>query len=329
MSASKVLTEWGVMVEAEAAYGDGATMVAGEDGLLALERPDVDYDWLHDGQRRGESGPMSHGIKRVGKSGLFGNVPIVCEAHGAGEAYSASKVPNIHDILVACGFTGTVDTTPGSEKYTYVPGAGVSAGIEVYNLEHKYILKGCYGDLSISSDAPDVPAWEFAMQGLLTQPSEAAVPSITYPTVVPPKAVGISFTLGNYTGGIVRGFDLSLNHEISSRVDQNVAAGHGGFTLGGCRPTLNLTVEADAFTGDPYHGADAINPYQLAELATALALSFQIGSTQYNKWKLEASAAQIVDVEETDDGPSGLWVLTIELNPTTSGGKDNLTLTFD
>lgn len=329
MSSTKRVTEWGLLVKPEASYGAGGTPSASTDGVLVLERPSVEIDWAADGKRRGEGGPMSHGIKRVPKSGAFAQLAAICEAHGYGAAYSATNVPNIHDLAIAAGLAAEVDTTEDSETVTYTPGTAVSAVVEAYERAQKFILKGVYADLNISADAGAVPVWEFPLVGIPTLPTDLAVPTITYPTVQPPIAEGLTLSIGDFASAVVRSFEFALNRENTPRLDANAAAGHGGYSIGGINPTLEVLCEATALQTTPFHGAAGLDPYQLAEAATAIAVSLTVGATQYNKWTLSGTAAQLVDVADDEDGASAIWTLVFELNPTTSGGKDNLSILFD
>lgn len=331
MSATKDRNEWGVLLDVEGAYNGGATLTAADDGFLVQDEPWAPPRYVHHGERRGDRGPMNVGQKRVKKSGRFSDPTLVHEAAGAGVAYSASDRPSPHVGLRIAGFDATIDATAGSEKYDYTFGTGTSGAAELYAREEKLALQGIYADLAIILGEDDlVPVWELPLQGLLTSlPSEASVPSITYPGVEPPVAESIQLKFGNFASAVVRSFEFRLNREISPRIDKN-QAGHAGFTPGARRPTLVAVIEAASLTGSPYHDAGGIDPYQLSELASDIALSLQVGSTQYKRWKLTAPAAQLVeDIEPEDDGANALWRLNWELNPTAAGAKDNVTATFD
>ncbi len=329
MSAGKTLNEWGVLIKEEASYGAGGTLSPATDGVLVLEQPTVTYSYIHDGQRRGERGPMNLGIRRAKKLGRAGQVTLVHEAAGAGAAYSASQRPSAHTLLRICGFDAQLTTTSGQEKYTYTPGTGTSGVLEVYTRGQKYLLKGAYGDLVIAADGPGIPSWEVAVQALADLPTDAAVPAITYPTVQPPVAEQITLQLGTFAAAVVRSFRLELQRELSPRANIN-AAGHAGFTPGARRPRLQVVIEAASLVASPYHSASGIDPYQLTELASAISVSLQVGSTQYNRWRISAPNAQLAEpVEEAEDGATATWTLTWDLLPSTPAAKDGVSIVFD
>ena len=278
---------------------------------------------------------MGMGMKNVKKSGRFGTLTLVHEAAGAGAAYSASQKPSLHTLLKIAGFDATLVTTEGAETYTYTPGSvtptepiGPGGVGEFYARQQKAKLSGILADLNISSDGPDIPVWEFPLSGMAELPTEASVPEITYPVILPPKAESITLTLGSFATAICRRFSLSLGRELSARADQN-STGHKGFRAGRINPVLEVEIEANSFVTTPFHSADGIDPYNLAELATAVALSLVVGSVKYNKWKISAPAAQLEPVDEGEDGPSALWTLRWSLKPSTPGLKDNLSILFD
>jgi len=324
----KSRNEFGVLLKEEASYGDGGTLAGASDGILVNEEAWPELGYIHDGARRGESGPVATGLQNVKKSGRFAEVPLIAEAHGGGAAYSASVKPNVHVPLLLAGFDATLDATGGSEKYTYALGAGSSGVGEFYAREQMIKMLGILADLSITADGPEVPVWEFALSGLAELPTEAAVPSITYPSVKPPKAENITLQMGSFGSAVVRSHGLSLNRSLSARGDQN-SGGHKGFKGGTRFPTLEVEIEADSFVSDPYHAAGGINPYQLAELATALSLSLVVGDTQYNRYKINASNAQLQPVGDDEDEASAIWTLTFDLRPSAPGQKDNFTIVFD
>lgn len=330
MSSEKLINEWGVLVDVESVYGDGGTLTAADDGVLVLEQPVVSPEYAHDGARRGERGPMALGIKRVGKSGLTGAVSLVTEPAGAGAAYAAAVFPNIHKLLLLAGLDDTLDVTGSAESYTYIPGAGDSGGLEIYTREQKYILAGAYTDLVIAAAGPEIPVAEFAVQGLLTKPTDSAVPAITYPSVDPPKAEAMVVDIGDFLAAVVRSFTFSLNRSISPRMNQNAAGGHAGFVYGFGVPTLELEIEATDLQTTPFHKVAGLDPYVLAENATPLDLTLTVGSTQYNQYTIDANQAQLnAPIDDGEDGAAAIWTLSFDLLPSTPALKDNFSIVFD
>src|SRR5688572_18026894 len=123
MGSPKTLTLYGLLAKAEVTYGTAVVLAGATDGVDLIRRPAIKTDYMHQGARAGKS-PASHGGRaRVGRMGRFGTGTVAIEPCGAGAAYSASVLPNVHNWMRASGFTPTVVTTVSSESVTYAPHA--------------------------------------------------------------------------------------------------------------------------------------------------------------------------------------------------------------
>lgn len=342
MSAPKTVNAWGFMAKVQAAYGTPETLAAGSDGVLLLERPEIDLDqFVHDGSRGRVPGGATR--MRVAQSGRFGTASLVAEMIGSGAAYSGSVFPSLHRLLQGCGLQATLDATPGSEKYTYAPETGPS-GLDALTMEGYLagMLKrmyDAYGTFEITADGPVVPRWDFSFSGRGDAPTDVAIPTITsYPPAsrLPPKAENIAFTLGLFTGGVVRSFHFLANREHDAARTNLNSGGHAGFTPGGRNPILEVVLEQPVLTtGSPWSAAGTLNPYKLAEEGSLHLCSLQIGSTQFNRWKLfagsptSAAQAKVIEVEEGEDGPTAIWTLRIEFYPSTYLANDEFSIVTD
>jgi hypothetical protein len=72
----------------------------------------------------------------------------------------------------------------------------------------------------------------------------------------------------------------------------------------------------------------SLDPYTLQKNATVFAYDLALGATQYNRFKIASSNAQILEVANQDDRGFAAWELTIRLN-NSSALNDAVTLTFD
>lgn len=324
MSAPKLRTQFGFMAKVESTYGTAVALAGATDGILPIEPPDVTLEYVHDGSRQGRSVGVGT-IKRVAKSGRSAKLTATVEAHGFGAAYSASNLPNVDRLLKAAGYGATVTVGAGTETVTYQPVASAFASLtaEAFVNAMKYALVGVYADLSASGQAGDIPKFEFPLSGIMPAvESDAAVPAITYPTPTPPKGESMLVTIGTYLPAIVKEWSFTLGRELNPRAYDNTNARHGGFSPGRINPMMELVVEMTALQSTPFHNVSGLHARELAERGTQIACSLIIGSLQYNKYKLTGPQAQIVDVEEVEDGPTSQWRLKIEMPPAVSGGVD-------
>jgi hypothetical protein len=314
MSAEKLTTIFGAMVKEEASYGVGATFSLAQDGVLLRGPATLARAFVSAGER----GPSPSGmglLKRAQPMGKTGTVALEVEYAGGGAAYSASVKPNFHRLMRAAGYTATLDSTGASESYTYapetwdgtVPPSFTSIAAELYARGEKVVLAGAYADLALSAEAGAMPIATFNLSGIPGDASDTALPAIVYPSVIPPKVETFSFQLGTYTAAKVRSVEFALNRTIAERSIY-------GYAVGRRAPTLTVTMEAPIFdTSSPWHTATELHPVKLMEAATALSLSLTMGVTQYNRLTLNAPAAIITNVEESEEDPVALTTLTIEL----------------
>lgn len=332
----KLNTIYALLAKLEASYNAGGAPSPTTDGILLEERPKLTLAYANDGARPATGLTLGH-QRRAKPTGRTGSFPVKHAAKGAGAAYSASVWPSLHVLLRAAGFDAAVDTTLGAEKYTYTPTPGptgyASASLSAYLRGELVPLTGVLADLtSWAFQGPHVPVFEFALQGLVGAISDAGVPAITYPGLAldAPRAVNVTFTLGNLTQAVVRSATLKLGRKLTPRLDVNSAAGHAGFAPGERAPTLEVVYETPALATTPFTAAATIDPYQLYDAGTPVACSLAIGGTQYDKYHWAFPAAQIEKApEEADDGPVACTKLSLQLNPSTIAANDDLSIIFD
>lgn len=338
MSSAKTITVIGLLAKIEASYNAGGSLSTSTDGIQLNEWAEFSPEYANDGARAAPPGTTGY-QRRVASSGRTGSPTFKIEPKGAGAAYSASVVPHGHVLRRAAGFDAAVTTTGGSEKWDYTPSAGptgyASLVASLYGRGELYPFTGVYLDYSVGADGPVIPIEEYAAHGLLGDATDVSVPTITYPlgAIDPPKSVGASlFSLGNFTGAILRKWSFKLGRTIGPRLNQNTAAGHAGFGVVRRTPQLEVTVEATTRQTTPFHAATAIDPDKLYDAATSLAVAINIGSTQYNRWKLTGPAAQIMTpprYEGEADNGAAVWSLTLQLNPSAINLNDEVKITYD
>lgn len=334
---TKLNTLIGLLLKLEGSYAAGGSVSSATDGFLLAEPATPTLEYIHDGSHQAPPG-MTGYLKRVAPSGRGFTVPVKHEAKGPGAAYSASVLPSVHVALRIAGFDAAIDTTGGAEKVTYTPSPGAvsfaSALAEFYARQQKWPGTGIYATLDrIGAEGPVVPLFEFTMRGLAGAIADAVVPAITYPalTISPPKATSIAFALGNYSANaVVRKWALEGASPASgARANQN-STGHQGFARGGRRtPVLNVTIEAPALTGSPFHASGGLDPYQLYDAATEVDCQLTVGATQYNKYKIQPGKVQLMGPPEEDEDEGGaLWTLKLQCNPTAINNNDDVSIIF-
>lgn len=211
---------------------------------------------------------------------------------GRGVAYAAGTRPEIDLPFRGARASSTVDTTPGSETVTYQPtdteevmtlyvvvdipgGSALSAQ-----------LVGAIGTVRFSGRAGEMFRADFSFMGALQERADITYTGGTLaPTPQFPTLKSALFQIGatNYAPRIAEvGFDVG--NRIIPIPSINSAQGVVGHTVIDRRPE---------FTIDPEAGREADSGWwdALSDGDPLKDMSFQLGSVQYNRIKVQASAA--------------------------------------
>ncbi|NUO62803.1 MAG: hypothetical protein HOQ34_04435 [Gemmatimonadaceae bacterium] len=348
MSAGKNVLRRAASAVISASYNQGGQTVTYPGDAFHVHD---DFEFLEqyqfDGARAGTAAGSSVQL-RDAKAGRFLDVELAHRVRPGGAAYSASVVPTIDRWLRAHGMTKTLVTTVGSESVTYkafTDGTWESLYGELYAGKDLGVYTGGYVYKWVHTAADlGVPVFAFNLKATMTNRiSDAAVPTISaYPNanVAHPKGAGSTLTINANSNGAfqgkVRSATLTSERTIDDRQGQSetvmgsTASGHAGFQLGRYTQTLEITVESTATRAANYSSATLLDPERCAEEATPCAIAYQVGLTQYNRYKFTSSNwAQIVEAKRDKAGAIRLWNLTIQLTPSSEVNDDGLSVVFD
>lgn len=336
---AKLVTLLGLLGKEEATYGTAIALTTTSDGLLMQfsDRNQANL-WPLNYSYDGDLGPsVASGAttKRAAPAGKSVGFSLPFRAKGAGAAYAAATVPNLHKIIKACGFTGTLTSTSASEKWTYVPtaeGTGyTSLTLNMYARGQLHVGLGAVGTLNIQMDNQSPPVWTMDGRAIATTaPTDVAVPSVTYPSfaTIPPSATSAVVSIGSFVTPVLLSGSFSFNRGIDNpRVP--ISGTHLGFVPSGRGPRLTMTIEATALVGSPYHTSAGLDPYNLRDAATSIAVSIAIGSTQYNRYTITMTTAQLMAVTDGSNGPTATWTLEFAGHGSTPVLDDDCSIVFD
>lgn len=336
---AKTINVLGLVGKLETTYGTAVSLATTSDGLLLTyadrnQGAPIQVEYAFDGHVGINPGNLSNQplVAPAGKS-FRGELPM--RLKGAGAAYTTAVVPALaHVMLPICGFdTGTLST---STSWTYAmaspTAAYKSATMTMYARGESYLMKGVVGNWGFTFNDPSPPVHTFSVQGIQSSAIvDATLPSITYPhlTVDPPNANAVSVTIGSFTSNaVVYSGSFNLNRTIEPRVALTSGTGHEGFIPGGYSPELTLTVEATAFVGSPYHTSAGLDPWLLREAATKITVAVTFGSTQFNRWVLTLSNAQLFRVTPTAVGRAACYELVFRPSASSPIAVDDLSIAF-
>jgi hypothetical protein len=327
----------------ESAYGTFSSPALTDGVQLQFADRNLGAPIAYNAAYDGDLGP-SHAslgtVLRAAPSGISAQASWPMRVKGAGAAYSASIVPNVHVFLLSSGFDGTLTATGGSEKWTYVmtpPGTAYgSHSIDAWGVGETHQLKGGISSFGLEFQNPGPPLATFDSRYYPhADPVDAARPSVTYAlaSVVPPLATSVALVMGSLTtNAVLYGGSVKFTREIDNpRVALSAAGAHLGFVPGGMIVEADLMLEKMAKTTTPFTAASAFDEYQLWKNATLLsACSLQFGSVQYNKYKIDFGArAQVIKFTPANESPIGKTTLTIRSSVSSPAASDAVTVTFD
>lgn len=333
----KSLNLIGLMGKDEAGYGTGGSLSAATDALqLWLEDRTgipITPDYLHDGKVGPAPGSLGNLFRSVAR-GRWAQIDAAAFFRGAGAAYSASIKPSLYRFIAWCGHDWVGSFTGGAEKWTATPtvdtGTMASAVMEAYTRQEKYPLTGVVGNWRYEFADRGIVKHTFELRGILGSPTDAVVPSLTYPTqtLAVPDVGGAVLTLGNLTGAVIKRGSWNMNRKLQERAGANFSDLHAGFIQSGYDPMWELEIEQESFVGSPFTGASTIDPWKLFENATqfAFSLGFPAGG-QYNRSTHASVQAQIKSKPEIT-AVNGVPCIKLQIEPKVSTAIANDAYTF-
>lgn len=201
------------------------------------------------------------------------------ELRGAGT--TPNTPPRIGALIRACGFTETINNTPGSEAATYDPNSSeASESVTQYFYRDGRLHKvlGCVGTFKIGMKTNEIATMDFEFTGLYGGPAQITDTAMATPTfgdaAKPPILRSASFTIQGYAA-LIEALNLEIGNKIAKRTDANSSTGiyryfiQGRDVKGDCDPEV---VALSTF-----------NPWSQWDQSTEGALSVTVGSTAGNK----------------------------------------------
>ncbi len=323
MAQTKSTVLFGVAVDTESSYGGGGTIELSEDGVRMREEVLATISYLTDGGR-GEHPSTGLRLKKGVPSAREISFAPSFLIKGSGAVYSATVFPEVHRILRIAGWDAAVEVGAGVETWTYVltalsgsPSSGFGDG---YGRGQKYSFTHAYADMGYVVEAGGYAVMSADIRAVMDAvPTDVSLPSITYSSVMEPKAHAAVLSIGDFITPVWTQFEFQQGRVIESRMGGNATIAHVGFALGRNDPRIIIDLEATALVGSPFHTSAGLDPGALYNAATEISISLQMGSVQYNKWTHTFSACQLIEPpEEPADGPTGKWRLTFQVNNASS-----------
>ena len=283
---------------------------------------DFKYKTARDHVLRGTNRSALAPLTPSGRMGTW-TVKVYGRGSQTTTAFSASNLPEADALLQACGLSQTVVTTVGAETVTY---GLLSTGLKTVSA-YSYVggrlrkLLGAVSQCTLTWKAGGPIDYSFGVNGIYQAPSDVSTPaSPVFGTSVGPIADGATVSFAGLSTLIVREFEMTIGNTVVERAQANIAGGMAYPRLTYAKPTFKLVVE------DPL-GA-TLDLENLQKTVATNALSWTIGSVQYNTCHFTAPAAIIETYDAAND--NGIPVATVSglLAPSTDTATDNFSLVW-
>lgn len=275
----------------------------------------------------GERGDVKHGsggeLPPMQKGGRTAQVRIVGELKGKGSATYTdplTEFPLTH-VLMGCALSGSINS--GNIVFNPVrPDNSASFRLGFYTASALYVVKGNRGSVRFRASAPGRGFFEYNGQGVLEQsyPVQQTLPAITYTnqSTKPPTLFGANATLGSFTP-VFDSYEVSVNNDITPRLDGNNATGHAGFIL--TNRSVRWRFPSESVLLGSY------NPYSISLSGTTNALAWSQGQTAGDKFDFSLPQASVDTPNFRDSGGRLIWDL--QGGGRISSGNDEFTFTVD
>jgi hypothetical protein len=307
----------------ETSYGTdvyGGT-AAGTDGILALNvRPDPRFASLVRNVQRASLGKLPP-VSETGGSDPGGGISFDVEIRGPGAAATA---PRVSPLLQACGLTETLGTgTAGSASYA--PASSGIPGCTIYAYMDGILWKlvGCRGNVKLTLQAGQVGLYNFTFQALTIGLADQGLLTGTYETTSPPSFVkygtvsSLKIDTGDYEA-IVQRLEVDLGNRIEVAPNANAPNNRNEIVLaerdvGGSFDPEMVPVATYDF-------------WSKMKQASAIALTAQVGGTQWNKLLLTATKMVLGQIGLGER--AGKRAFTIPFKLAETNGDDELMIAF-
>ncbi len=157
-----------------------------------------------------------------------------------------------HVPMLGCGAASTVSGGAGSEQNSYKPSSttisdettGACCTVGFYLDGKRYMIHGAQGNCVLTFTVGQPVLAEFDFLGVYNEPTDTALLSAVYPTVIEPSFLGASLSIPtSMTTAKVRSMKLDLGNTITLRPNPNSTTGLFAAQITRRRPVGSLDPE--------------------------------------------------------------------------------------
>ena len=251
---------------------------------------------------------------------LLANTRVECtfsvELAGSGTAGTA---PRYGSALKACGFSETV---VANTSVTYAPVSSSFSSVTIhYNIDGvRHRVTGCRGTFVLNGAVGEIPSIDFTFTGIYNNPTDTALPTVTYGN----QATPLVFKNGNTSGFSLLSYSgalMNITMDVgNSLVYRELVGGTKEVLITDRAANGSVTIEAPTLAQKDYFTA-ALTDSSLGNLA------FLHGTTAGNKVQLTSSKVDIGDVAYGEADGVAMLEIPYTLVPTAANNEVSLIYT--
>lgn len=262
--------------------------------------------------------------ERPGQS-AFSRLPGVVGAYGGSAkfslhpvGYGSSGIPEWGSVfLPGCGMVAT------AQSYAFVTGSTTAKTLTLAEAidGRMHYLYGAVGNWTLNLVAGEIATIDFDFTGIYGTDADVALPTPTYPTVLPPRWANASgATFGSYSPLLSRA-TVSSGNVLKLRENANATSGYKCGIITDRVPTWEIDPELELVATKNW-GSEYL-------ASTRASLAFVLGTTSNNIITVTMPKAQITQYPQPADR-DGVAVHTLSGIATrnASAGDDEMTFVF-
>lgn len=303
-----------ILAKIEPTPGTDSVPVVGTDAILA-----ENISHSTEGLRMNERPAVRQSIGKLQQvyGGMLRKVTFDTEIKGAGATYGAAVFPEIDPLLRACGLSATlVDTV----SWTYQV---ISTSHEYITIYYKadgiqYILTGCVGTPTFNYEAGAIAkiSWEFI--GHSVAPTDVALGTPTYDSVIPPVVINSTFTTGGFAA-VINALSVDLGNVIANNPSVAAVDGYALGSITGRDVNGSFDPEAELIATKDFEGILRAGTQNTIIMGA-------VGPTTFNSHTLTLSRAYYRDISPGDRDGTRTYDIPFGCDNTS---EDELVLLFN
>lgn len=302
----------------ETTVGEAIALAAADAAFNAMDvtiSPDIETETRH-----GQGGGLSKLPPVPGARG--GTITFKIELVGSGSI--GTPVPQwATTLLPACGMYDDSDVFKLDSRPPEASGSNTKTlTIGVYEDGLFKSLRGAMGNAVFQFAAGKVIGIEFTFSGIWVDPSDVALLTPNYPSVIPPRFASSGLSVdGDWTPRVAE-MTIDLGNDVQLREDSTDISGFHSAVIvdresgGTMDPEATSVADHDAY-GD-----------WLRSTGGALVIDIGAGSADGNRIQFAAPVFQLTGVDEADRNAVQTDAVEFKLIKSADAGDDELTITF-